>query len=276
MVTYNQQAYVVEALSSVLNQQTSFEFELVIGEDCSTDSTREVIETYIAGNPTRVRIVPRPRNVGARINFTETIGACEGDYIAIVDGDDYWTSTQKLQRQVDFLEANPNCSMCFHAVEVVYEDGGKFARYPPGRQPLYTLTDLVRGNFITTCSLMVRRGLFSGYPKWFSETQLAPGDWVFAIMLAQHGDIGYIDEIMGAYRVHEGGMWSSMNPSQRIGTQIELLNYIDSYLQRQYTDLIQRRVRVMRQRQYLTEKLPVLVPIVEAFRKLFLRGPSPR
>ena len=113
MTTYNHAPYLREAIESVLAQQTDFDVELVLGEDCSTDSTRAICEEYVARFPDRVRLVCGEENIGWRANYLRTFEACRGRYVAYCDGDDWWCDPRKLQRQVAWLEAHPDCGMCY-------------------------------------------------------------------------------------------------------------------------------------------------------------------
>src|SRR5436190_14839819 len=113
LMTYNHERFIGQAIESVLAQETDFPFELVIGEDCSTDGTRRICESFAASDPERVRLLPSPRNLGLLANYMRTWEACRGDFIATVDGDDFWLSPEKLATQVSALESNPRLSMCF-------------------------------------------------------------------------------------------------------------------------------------------------------------------
>ena len=117
MTTYNHEAYLSRAIESVLAQETAFDVELVLGEDCSTDATRSVCEDYAARYPDRIRLVTSAENVGWRANYRRTFEACRGKYVAYLDGDDWWSDPRKLQKQADVLEADPECGMCYTAAE---------------------------------------------------------------------------------------------------------------------------------------------------------------
>ena len=216
LLTYNHERYIAQAIEGVLAQR-GVDFELVISEDHSTDGTRAIVENYAARHPDRIRVLPSPHNVGMTRAFARGIEAARGAYVALLDGDDYWTSPDKLRVQADFLDARPACAICFHNVTVVYEDGSSeshpfhmleprhyLSRATP--KPVSTLADIAPGNFMQTCSVMFRRGLFGAFPEWFDR--LAVADWPLHVLNAEHGDIGYIDEIMAVYRVHAGGVWS--------------------------------------------------------------------
>jgi len=247
IITYNHEKYIAEAIESVLMQKTDFNFEIIIGEDDSADGTREIVKKYKEQYPDRIRLFLNDRkNViyingkpTGRWNFMNNIKNAGGDYVALLDGDDYWTSPDKLQRQADFLDANPDFSICFHDVEVLYENSGKtrcmIAR-PEIKKERYTIEDLLKGNFIYTCSVMFRRGLFGEFPDWFLKAQ--PADWGLHILNAQHGDIGHIEEIMGVYRVHGDGLWGNKGHLYRMKNTIETYKLINEYLGYRYKKII--------------------------------------
>lgn len=247
ITTYNHAKYITQAVESVLMQQTDFDFEIIIGEDDSADNTREIVKKYKERYPEKIRLFLNNReNViyidgrpTGRWNFMNNITNAKGDYIAILDGDDYWTDPLKLQRQVEFLDANPDCAMCFHDVKIIYEDKRDHAiTAPPVRKERYTLEDILRGNFIYACSVMFRRGLFGEFPDWFYKAAMA--DWPLHILNAQHGDIGHLEEIMGVYRVHEDGIWSGAMTSFRVRNTIATYKLIDAHFGGRYRNMIRK------------------------------------
>jgi len=211
--TYNHERYIAQAMDSVLAQQTDFSWEQIIGEDGSTDGTRFIVQEYQRRYPDRIKPILRERNVGRRPNFLEAFSLCQGDYIAILEGDDYWTSPLKLQRQVDFLESHPDHAICFHAVEARDESGAQAPKEVRAARSRYTLEDLLEQNIIPTCSVLFRNRLFASFPDWYLAAPA--GDWPLHVLNAHHGDIGYIDESMAVYRVHAGGVWSPQASSAR-------------------------------------------------------------
>ena len=162
MITYNHARYIEQAIEGVLMQKTSFAFELVIGEDCSTDGTRGIVYRYAKAHPGIIRVVASERNVGARANSLRTKAACRGKYIAWCDGDDYWHYADKLQTQVSFLEANEDFGLVYSDCDYYDVTTGKriaaFNRrrglIPP---PEPTLSDLLFGRCgIVTCTACAR------------------------------------------------------------------------------------------------------------------------
>jgi len=208
MVTYNHEKFIAEAIESVLMQQRSFPIELVIGEDCSTDNTREIVATFAREHPIVIRPLLHEKNVGPHRNHVAVLDACRGEYIAFLDGDDYWTELAKLQQQVEFLDANPAYSMCFHDALVVGDHG----RDEPWRwchsfnRTSSSFEDLAHGLYIPTCAAVIRNGLVQWAPPWTEG--LGMGDWPLFLLVAQHGKIHFTNRIMAHYRRHPGGLWS--------------------------------------------------------------------
>lgn len=143
MITYNHEKYIAEAIESALMQKTSFKYEIVIGEDCSTDQTRETVLEYATRYADKVKPIYQERNVGANKNAASVREACKGKYIALLEGDDYGIDPLKLQKQVDFLEAHPDFSICFHRAKKVDTEGRDLGTFWPRKSwnKRVTLTD---------------------------------------------------------------------------------------------------------------------------------------
>jgi glycosyltransferase involved in cell wall biosynthesis len=168
VMTYNHAGFIAQALESALMQQVNFAYEVLISEDCSTDGTREIVLDFQKRHPDKIRLLLSKQNLHSNEIVVRGIEAAQGPYIALLDGDDYWTSPHKLQKQADFLDAYPECAFCFHNATVIHEDGSKPPRNwtPANQKEFSTLEDIWLGNFIATCSTMFRRGLF-GIPDWY-------------------------------------------------------------------------------------------------------------
>jgi glycosyltransferase involved in cell wall biosynthesis len=210
-ITYNQEKYVRQALDSFVEQKTDFPFEVVIADDCSTDNTPKIIAEYASAYPDLFRIIPRKKNIGSWPNFIDALNRTKGDYIALCEGDDYWTDPKKLQLQADFLDKNPDHAICFHPVKVFFEGHPQEKSIYPDenlRSDLSTLA-LLKNNFIQTNSVMYRRQDYSKLPD-----SVIPGDWYLHLYHAQFGKIGFIDRTMAAYRRHAGGLWWAKNDQE--------------------------------------------------------------
>ena len=226
MVTYNQEAYVRAALDSILMQQVDFEYEIVIGEDYSTDRTRDIVTEYQQRYGAKFRPLFHATNMGVSRNWEFTMQQCRGTYVALLEGDDYWTNPHKLQKQVDFLESHPDFSMCFHNAKVVYEGGES----PPAshlmtqaQQAEFTLDDITKDWHIATGSVLYRRALMPDLPTWVHDSVVV--DLPLLSILASRGRVGFLNEEMSVYRVNSGGV------SQTARKEVYLLRLVRMYSQ---------------------------------------------
>lgn len=204
-LTYNQEKYIRQALDGILNQKTNFKFEVIVSDDCSIDKTAEIIREYAKKHPKMIKPILREKNIGAAENSAQTFRIAKGIYIALCEGDDYWTDPEKLQRQVDFLDSHPDYSVCFHPVKIHFENGEeKDSLYPdPARDQEFTRRRLLKENYIQTNSVMYRR-----QPSYANlPTNVLPGDWFLHLYHARFGKIGFINRCMAVYRRHSGGIW---------------------------------------------------------------------
>lgn len=237
IITFNHEQFIARAIDSVLAQQVNFDYEIVIGEDCSRDRTRIIVEGFRRRYPDRIVPLFRNENIGAARNAEETLAACRGEYIALLEGDDYWICDQKLQRQVEFLDCHPGSSMCCHRVQFLVETGvAKFDIYPLLPAGPYRIEDILKVNFVVTCSAMLRRSSVFFLPPWFRKMRMT--DWPMFALAARNGTIELMDEVMAAYRVHAGGSWSSLPSSARLNETSRMLKALDRHLKFQYTDTI--------------------------------------
>ena len=207
-ITYNHAAFIRETLDSLLGQVTDFAYEVLVGDDRSTDGTPGIIAEYAARHPNLVAVL-RHENLGPNENFSDLTRRSRGEYVAICEGDDYWTDPHKLQTQVDYLRDRPEFTLCFHPVRIVYEDmPGIEELYPKTCGPHPSLSDLVAHNFIQTNSVLYRWRYHGAEPFRLDEG-IAPGDWYVHLMHAEVGRIGFIPRTMAVYRKHAAGMWAA-------------------------------------------------------------------
>jgi len=245
VVTYNQQKYITQAIDSILMQEVDFDYEIIIGEDNSNDATREIVEELQKIHPERIILslnnpedseLDRRRGFGGKSNFAKCLQACRGKYIAILDGDDYWTDAAKLQTQVDFLDQHPDFAVSFHKTSAVNGEGiAEVVTHDQQQPEVISLEDLLVMNYVPACAVMFRRGLFGELPDWFYSVKL--GDWAIHIMNAQHGKVGCINKVMSAYRLGPG-MWSSLGPECQRLEMINMLDHINAHLDFKYNKQI--------------------------------------
>jgi glycosyltransferase involved in cell wall biosynthesis len=236
MIAYNQEDYIAQALDSILAQDVNFDYEVVIGEDGSTDNTRNILLEYQQKHPDKIRLLLRPQNLGMMKNFTDTYRRCTGEYIAILEGDDYWLCKDKLQVQADLLDENPDVSACFTTVKAVYENNSGESFDMPSeayRADRFDFKDIVGFNFIPTCSVMFRNNYTAGLPAWFEELPI--GDYPLHILNAQYGKIAYVDSLMAVYRLHQASSFSSQSKCANIEKLIAMYNSLKKQMDEDYS-----------------------------------------
>lgn len=239
VMTYNHEKFIAQALESALMQKTNFDYEILTSEDCSTDGTRQIVTDYQKAHPDRIRLLLSEKNVRSNQIVVRGIKAARGEYVAMLDGDDYWISPDKLQKQADFLDSHPECSMCFHNAKIFHEVEGREGRNwtPPGQKEISTLEDIWMGNFIATCSTMFRRDALPEVPAWYDD-MFPITDWPLHILHAERGHIGYIDEVMGVYRYHPGGYYSPLSESKKQQETLKFYRTMDRNLNYRYSKLV--------------------------------------
>lgn len=237
--TYNHEKFISECLDGILMQQTSFPFEIILGEDESSDGTREICIKYADKYPKKIRLFLRSRkdviyingNPTGRYNFLENLKACTGKYITLCEGDDYWTDPLKLQKQVDFLETNEEFNICFHRANLLMEDGTLSLHPIPqiSKEGEFKYADLIKHyNFITTASVLFRKPDNFFFPKWFAEIPF--GDMGLYFLVSRGKKIKCLNEIMSVYRIHSQGIFQSNSILQRKMQHLQFYKIIHSSL----------------------------------------------
>ncbi len=217
VVTYNHARFVRQALDGALAQRLPQPFEILISEDCSTDGTHEIVQEYAESHPHLIRLLLSERNLRSNEVVARGLRAARGRYVALLDGDDYWTSDDKLRAQVAFLDARPDLTICFHNVQVVNEHSQSTGTLwnAPGQQEVSGLRELLRGNFIATSSVVYRRAAVAEVPAWY-DLFFPVTDWPLHVLYAREGRIGYLDRTLGAYRLHGGGLFSTLGEREKL------------------------------------------------------------
>jgi glycosyltransferase involved in cell wall biosynthesis len=207
--TFNHAAFIDQALSSIVMQKTSFPFEVIVHDDASTDGTAEIVREFVARYPGMVHAVMQPSNLyscGVRGMIAKfLLPLAQGEYWAVCDGDDYFTHEHKLEKQARLLDENPEFSLCFHPVSF-YVEGSDEPPYPFPTDEVahdFDLETLLSRNFIPANSVMFRRQSYDN----LSVENMLPNDWYLNLFHAMAGKIGFLPEMMAAYRQHSGGIW---------------------------------------------------------------------
>jgi glycosyltransferase involved in cell wall biosynthesis len=245
-ITFNHAPYIRACLDGFLMQKTSFVFEILIHDDCSTDGTREIIEEYSKKYPdiifpifqTENQYSKGVRGMMARFNFPRS----RGKYIALCEGDDYWSDPYKLQKQVDFLEANTDFSICFHNMKILNESNPSAIEFTNSKdqESVSSILDLAsKGNFMFTASVVFKKPK-DGFPNWL--TDLPIGDYAIHLFNAQFGKIKFLDQVMGVYRIHAGGVWGSFSKEKLYDRWIPMLEQ----LQDKFSDEVNKTLRAQK------------------------------
>lgn len=230
MITYGHENYIRQAIEGVLMQECNFEVELIIANDCSPDKTDAVIQDVLNNHPKShwIKYIQHKENKGMMPNFIFALGQAKADYVALCEGDDYWTDPLKLQKQVDFLEENLDYVLCFHQVDILKPNGEIVEDFitmvPENYESIETLARL--GNYIHTPSV-VFKNLISEFPFEFEQSPI--GDYFLYMMLAEHGKLKYFEDKMVVYRYGVGvySVESVTNKLVMIGKQYScLLSYL--------------------------------------------------
>lgn len=257
MITYNHEDYIVQAVESIMMQETNFKYKLFIGEDCSTDNTRAICKELKEKYPQQIELFLQNSNIGASNNARQIFKLCfesKAKYIAMLEGDDYWTDPYKLQKQVDFLEANPDYVLCFHQVNILKTDGSIvddfITKVPENYETQETFAQL--GNYIHTPSVVFRNTI-KEFPY---EFELSPiGDYFLYVMLSEIGKFKYLEEKMAVYR-YGVGMHSTISKIKMAKANFKLFTLLLSYSNNQKINkyFLERQLGAFDKLEYLVRK----------------------
>lgn len=225
-MTYNQEKYISKAIEGFLKQITSFQIEIIIHDDYSTDNTKKIIEDYAKLDP-RIRLIFQKENKyskNERIWYKYMFPKCQGKYIAICDGDDYWTNPLKLQKQVDFLEENKDYGIIGTRMLTLFQKENKIIdwQHPKNKKENLNILDLIDGNFIYASSSLFKNDFV--IENWWNEFPI--GDWPLYINQIKNRKIKILDENTGVYRVHNKGIHSGIDQFKQHEKEISCLHIL--------------------------------------------------
>lgn len=249
MISYNHEKYIEQALNSVLMQKTKFEYEIVIGDDCSTDNTQQILRTYAEKYPDKITLILRDKNMGPTNNAYDVFMNCRGKYIALLEGDDFWTDNEKLQKQVDILESDSELSGCSHIVNYIDGNNKIFDQEPSNKfidqlKIICGPEDFIKYtlNGVSIChtqSLVFRNFFKSGdfrelitCAKYICDTQLK-------ILILSYGKLHLINNNMGCYRyITNSTSFSSLSYEAKFNDMTKVWNEVDKFLEYRHSNLI--------------------------------------
>lgn len=234
VITYNHKNYIKQCLDSILMQTTNFTYEILLGDDDSNDGTREICVEYAKKHPDKVRLFLHHREnnifIGGkptgRFNYVYCLYKSKGQYVAVCEGDDYWTDTLKLQKQVDFLEENKDINLCFHKGSILKKGKMELHSIPsPFEYQAFHFVELLRNyNFITTASVLYRKPNKFEIPNWFLTSPF--GDLSLYKIITEGKSIQCLNEIMSVYRVHDQGLYSGLSKLNALNNYFNFYNLI--------------------------------------------------
>ena len=212
--TYNHGKYIRECIESILMQKTDFQFEYIIGEDFSTDGTREIVFEYAEKYPDIIRVLTADRNLGMKGNGQRCIDACRGKYIAICEGDDYWTDPYKLQKQVDYMESHPECAVCATEGMILNQASGQMEPLPTLGLEDYTSKHFLKENQIYTLTTLARAEWCREYYEHIQplSPKFLMGDYPLWLYMLTRGTIHKLQDKCVVYRELEESASHSKDP----------------------------------------------------------------
>lgn len=255
LLTYNHEDYIRQALDSIIIQKTDFIYEILIGDDCSPDSTQNIIRKYMKDYPGLMRAVLRKKNIGATRNVYQLMMSCRGEYVAFLEGDDYWSDELKLQKQVDFLDKNLQYVGCAHRFNVVDRDGTVYydrdcqVQFIDGN--IYTLKDFESGKMVSHLNSIVYRNIYkekeNGFFSFWNKFDNMAGDATINLLLTLEGPIYCMDDNMSCYRkIMDVSSTSFSAEQKKINSRDKLFNsqvQLERLIKRKYDKKVSFKMR---------------------------------
>lgn len=265
VVCYNQEKYIGQAMESILMQRFDGELNLVIADDASTDGTMDIIHSYEKSSFFPFVFLPKEANLGIFHNYRRAFAACDGDYIAVMEGDDYWLDTDRIQKHVDFLEKHQDCVMSMNRLNNLYQEQGRIVaqKWPFKANYQYiSARMLAMGNLLGNLSACVFRN--SAVKKLKPEIfDINTADWMLGLALGEWGYIAKLKDLSSVYRISPSGLWSKKTKKQRFDDLNQTINRYDKFLEYRYSKEFSAYRRIL----WLEQFAPAL--LMKVFRRLY-------
>lgn len=239
LITYNQEQYIAQAVESVLMQRVDDDVQMrvIVADDCSKDNTLEIIKSYEEKSSFPFVYLSNENNLGISKNYQRSFAACDGDYIAILEGDDWWSNPNHIEQHIRFLEAHKECSMSMNAITLFTQETQESK--PPywgyGDDVLYvdTKRQISEGNQLGNLSACVlRNSCVQQLPLTLYDLYIA--DWMLGVMLSQKGPIGLLKDSSSVYRINSKSQWASLTKKNQIKQLLNLSKQYDAFQNGKY------------------------------------------
>lgn len=222
VLTYNLENYIEQCLTSILEQTVNFDLEIIVGDDCSTDKTRAILQDFQIRYPETIRLILREKNIGAIKNYLDTMQQCRGEYIAHIDGDDFMLPNS-LQKKADYLDKHPKCVLVHNRTLLVDAKSHSIKSSSLSRATRGDINNLIIQNGITNSAKMFRRSSLT--PESFDTPKYTIGhDWFFDLRLVQYGKICYLPDVLTAYRIHSSSAMKVSNIFEVTKAEMYVIN----------------------------------------------------
>ena len=249
-LTYNHEKYIRKTLEGFVNQKTTFDYNIIIHDDASTDKTQEIINEFVKKYPRKFIIIFQKENQyskGVDITNKFILPMINSKYIAICEGDDYWCDENKIQLQIEYMESNPNCSLCVHNTLFINENGTSLQKTfnDIGKSTKISVEELIMKNICQTSSY-----LYKSEFKYLPENFQVPGvgDSPLRLWLALHGEVYYIDKVMSCYRIGGANSWSmsiKRDKDRQVKHNLHMINFynnVNQYTNYKFCEVIQIKI----------------------------------
>lgn len=246
IVCYNQEKYIAKALTSALAQKGDFTYEIIVSDDGSADGTPKIIEDFCKKHPKIMRRIGGTQNVGISANFKRCFEEAAGEFVAVLEGDDYWLDDRNLKDKLEFIRKNPECSMVFSKTQMLFEEKGELEiRYLDRQNRIASnkvtgldfLLDPSMNLIVNFSSCFFRTDLMRTLPQRIYDYRLS--EISVAFFLEQHGPIGYINKPLSAYRHHGGGAWSGLNRADQLRSALNVRQVVKDVARSEYKEVIE-------------------------------------
>ena len=230
IITYNQENFINDCIEGALNQIVDFDYEIIIGDDCSTDKTSEICKNYAQNYPNIIKYYRRDQNLGLSGNWIATLKNCSGNYVALCEGDDYWTNPNKLQLQVDDICNDDSCMFSFHD-SVTMNAVDHTSENRVGNKKIDTKPDfssVIKQNNIRTETIVFKNIInWDELPIWFHNTLKI--DFAIILLLLKNGYAKFFSKSMSVYRIHNNSLWSSKETLHHYNEDMKFFKNIYNY-----------------------------------------------